>query len=79
MLWSSLETPLQRITLLLLGMSSKFQRTDLQIDFWSKPHPCWEVPFFDLFIREGSSGLSPSSCLEGGDLALANRVDPAGG
>lgn len=33
----------------------------------------WELPFFNLFIQESSSGLSPSSCLAGGDLALASR------
>lgn len=37
------------------------------------PIHCWELPFFDLFIRESCSGLSPSSCLAGGDLDLANR------
>lgn len=34
---------------------------------------CWELPFLDLFIQENCSGLSPSSCLAGGDLALAGR------
>lgn len=37
------------------------------------PIHCWELPFFDLFIQERCSGLSPSNCLAGGDLALASR------
>lgn len=37
------------------------------------PIHCWELPSFDLFIRERCSGLSPSSCLAGGDPDLANR------
>lgn len=30
------------------------------------------MPFFDLFIQENCSGLSPSSCLAGGDQAWAS-------
>lgn len=73
-LWASLGTLPQCIPWLLLGNvfqvpKDRFANRLLE----HSPIHCWELPFFDLFIQERCSGLSPSNCLAGGDLALANR------